>query len=129
MISILHQGVQNGLLGVEPVLGLVEDHAVGALDDLVGDLLSPVGGEAVHHNACGLGDGQQLVVDLVGLEQLDGVLLRGLVAHGDPGVGVQHIGIHAGLLGVVGRDDLGSVGLGDLGSLPHDLGVGHAAST
>ena len=41
-VSILHQGVQDGLLGVEPVLGLVEAHAVGALDDLVRDLLSPV---------------------------------------------------------------------------------------
>ena len=43
MGSILHEGVEDGLLGVEPVLGLVEDHAVGALHDLVGDLLSPVG--------------------------------------------------------------------------------------
>ena len=48
-----HQHDHNGLLGVQPVLGLVEDHAVRALHDLGRDLLAPVGGEAVHHDAGG----------------------------------------------------------------------------
>ena len=125
-VSALHQGVEDGLLGVEPVLGLVEDDALRSVDDLGGDLLSPVRGEAVHYDAGGLRDAEQIGIDLVVVEQLDRVLDGGRIAHRHPGVGVKDVRILAGLLGLVGCDDLGTGLLCNLGCPPHDLGVGHA---
>ena len=66
-----------------------------------------------------------VVVDLIRLKELHGVLLGRLVAHGDPGVGIEHIGVDAGLLRVMGCDYLAAVLLRDLGGPPHDLRVGH----
>lgn len=61
----LHQQIQHRLLGVEAVFRLVEDLVSVGLKDLGGDLLPPVGGEAVLHHGLGVGHGHHGVVDLV----------------------------------------------------------------
>ena len=43
------------LLHVQPVLRLVEHHRLRPVDDLVGDLLAAVGGQAVHEEGVRLG--------------------------------------------------------------------------
>src|SRR5882724_9102666 len=50
--SLLHlseeEKLHQRLLGVQPVLGLVPDHALRPVDHLGGDLLAAVRGQAVH---------------------------------------------------------------------------------
>ncbi len=48
-----HQETEDRLLGVEAVLRLLEDLVGVGLKDLGGDLLAPVGGQAVLHHAAG----------------------------------------------------------------------------
>ena len=50
---------EQGLLGVQPVLGLVPDHRLRAVDDLGGDLQAPVGGQAVQDDRVGGGAGHE----------------------------------------------------------------------
>jgi len=42
-----HQGLQDGLLHVQAVLGLTPDLGLGSLQDLLADLLPAMGGQAV----------------------------------------------------------------------------------
>ncbi len=88
---------ENALLGVQAVLRLVEHHRLRPVDDLVGHLLAPVGGQAVHEQRVGLGAGHQPVIDLVGLQQV--VPARAVaVAHRHPGVGDDAVGAFHGLV-------------------------------
>src|SRR5207248_1508102 len=48
--GLREQLVEDGLLSVDPVLRLIEDYRVLALDHLVGDLLPAMGRQAVHHD-------------------------------------------------------------------------------
>src|SRR3989338_696133 len=68
----------HGLLGVEPVLRLIEHDALRAVEDAVGDLLAPMGRQAVHHERRGLGEAEQRLVDLVAAEHLEPPLALGL---------------------------------------------------
>src|ERR671916_124396 len=56
---------EQGLLGVEAVLGLVVDDRARAVEHGVGYLLAAVGRQAVHHQGPGAGGVEQGVVDLV----------------------------------------------------------------
>src|SRR6185437_10194202 len=47
----LQQPREEGLLGVQAVLGLLPDHAVWPVDDVRGDLLAAVGRQAVQDQA------------------------------------------------------------------------------
>ena len=126
---------------MHPVLGLVEDDALGAFEDFVGDLhrvaakalahlpahgglVVVVGGQAVHEHGVGACNVHQLLVDLVWCQVVDalGPHLHRL-AHGHPDVGVQHVGPLGGLGGVLFKGD-GGTGLGgDLLTLGHQLRV------
>ena len=53
LIGALQQEGQQRLLRVQPVLGLVPDDALRAVDDLGRDLLAAVGGQAVQHDRVG----------------------------------------------------------------------------
>ncbi len=104
---------------MHPVLALVEDGALGPLDDAVGHLLAPVAGEAVHEDGVGLRPRDGLVVDLVGGEGLL-PLLDVLVAHAVEGVRVDDVGAREGLLEVVGDHHLRAPLLGVLLGEVHD---------
>ena len=69
----------------------------------------------MHEDGGGLGVGHQLLVDLVVLQQRNalGPDLVGL-AHGDPDVGVDHVGVGAAFLHVLGQTDGAAVLSGDL---------------
>src|SRR3990170_4584889 len=62
---ISHQQGQDGLLSVEAVLRLVEDYRPRPLEDLVHDLLAPVGGQVVHADGGRWRLGEKLRVHLV----------------------------------------------------------------
>src|SRR3954452_5267231 len=51
--------LQDRLLGVEPVLGLVEDRRAGPVDDLARHLLPAVRGETVQEDGLGLGQREE----------------------------------------------------------------------
>ena len=55
---------------MEPVLCLIEDDTLGALDDLCGDLLSLVCGQTVHYHSVSVCDRHNVGVDLISLEYL-----------------------------------------------------------
>ena len=113
--------VDDSLDGVHPVLCLVEDDGLLGLEDFVGhfhlgdtELLGDVGadsglgivegGQAMHEDGSGLGICHQLGIDLIGLEQLDTLFPDGIrLAHGNPNVGVDDIGVGGAFLDVLGQ--------------------------
>jgi hypothetical protein len=121
-VAVLDEEEEEGLLGVEAVLGLVEDGGAGAVEEGGGDLLVADGGEAVHDDGLGEGEGEEVLVDLEAGEGGAAGLGLGLVAHGDPGVGVDGVDARDGLFGVGGDGDA----LGDLGEGLEALGGGDA---
>src|SRR5436305_15292847 len=63
------QPEQQGLLRMQPVLGLVPHARVRPVDDLVGHLLAPVGREAVQHPDIRSGPVHGLLLQPVGEER------------------------------------------------------------
>ena len=95
------------LLGVQPVLGFIENHRLRSIDDLVGNFLSAVRGQAMHEQRIGLGLGHQAGIDLVALENVVTVLAV-TVAHRHPGIGNHAVGIFDGSVGIVADHDRGA---------------------
>src|SRR5215217_2750291 len=118
---------QQRLLGVEAVLGLVEHGRVGAVHDLSGDLLAPVGGQAVQHHGVRGGGHHRVGGQRVGLEDQGPLAVLHLLAHRRPDVGVEHVGVLGGGGRVVGQLDAAAGGGGDLGGPPDHLGDGLVA--
>src|SRR3990170_4743766 len=89
--SMLDEFLQDGHLQVQPVLGLVEHGRPGPLDDLVGNLLPPVGGKAVHHDRLLAGHPEEVSVDAVLPERREAFPLLLFLSHARPYVGVQDV--------------------------------------
>src|SRR5437867_1840782 len=99
------QRQDDRLLGVEPVLRLVEGDRVRAVEHRVGDLLAPMGGQAVHDQHRGLREAHDRLVDLVAAERLLTPRSLRLLSHARPHVGVDHVGPGRGLPRVLGDLD------------------------
>jgi len=63
-----HEELEQRLLAVEPVLGLIEDDRRVGLEHFSGHFLAAMGRETVHEERAGLGERHQLIVDLEGGE-------------------------------------------------------------
>ena len=110
---------------METILGLVPDGRALAVEDLGGDLLPRMGGQAVQDDRAVIGRRQQVGVDSKGGEVCAATFRLGLVPHADPDVGVDRIGAGDGVAGVVGQ--LGAVALLELVAgrrRDHDLDPG-----
>src|SRR5438876_2433037 len=99
------QRQDDRLLGVEPALRLVEGDRVRAVEHRVGDLLAPMGGQAVHDQHRGLREAHDRLVDLVAAERLLTPRSLRLLSHARPHVGVDHVGPGRGLPRVLGDLD------------------------
>ena len=84
--------LQQRLLHVHPVLGLLEDPRLRTLEDLLGDLLAAVRGQAVEDDRAGRGAGEQRRVDGEAPEGLQPRGGLGLLSHAGPHVGHHHVG-------------------------------------
>src|SRR5699024_11339823 len=93
---LLQQEREERFLGVEAVLRFVPHHGSRSLDRLGGDLLAPVGGQAVQHDRLG-GAGEQRVVDLEGDEGFLSFGCLTFLPHRDPVVGGDRIRTGDGL--------------------------------
>jgi hypothetical protein len=102
---VAQQPGEEGLLGVEAVLGLVPDHRLRSVKNLGRNLIAAVGGQAVKDDGVGPGQRQGGAVDAVGTEQLKPRRLLLLLAHGDPGVRGDDVGAGEGLRRVGGDED------------------------
>ena len=71
---------------MQAVFGLIENHRMRTIHDLVGDFLAAMRRQAVHKNGVGLGARHQPAVDLITLEQIVAASAVA-VAHGYPSVG------------------------------------------
>ena len=87
---LTQHGHYDRLLGVQAVLGLVQDDAPFTVEHLGGDLHAAVGGHAVQNDRIILRQRQQVGVDPVGLEHALPLGRLVLLAHRHPYVGVQH---------------------------------------
>lgn len=87
------QPFQQRLLQVQPVLGLVPGSGLGAVQDLAGDFLSPVGRQAVQDDGIGPGVLQESAVHLVGGKDLFSRLSLSLLSHRGPDVGIDNVGL------------------------------------
>ncbi|KAG7666467.1 hypothetical protein KSW81_008416 [Nannochloris sp. 'desiccata'] len=85
------------------VLGLVPDDRLRAVDDVSGDLVAAVGGQAVQEERVGLRVRHHGRVDAVGAEGRDAMRLLVFFAHRDPGIGDDDVGPRDGR-DRVGRD-------------------------
>src|SRR3954452_18698099 len=101
---------EDALLGVQPVLGLVEHDRARAVHDLVGDLLAAMRRQAMHEDRLLAGGVHQPGVDLVGLEQVVTSALV-LVAHRHPAIGHDRGGAFDGLERVARDHDPGALAL------------------
>ena len=77
---------QHGFLHVQAILGFVKDLRCVLLEHRRGNLLTPVGGQAVLHHAAGICRRHQLLIDLVAGKGLLPARLFFLLAHGGPHV-------------------------------------------
>ncbi len=87
---------------MEAVFGFVEDNALWTIEDVLADFFARVGGEAVHEVGAGLGKCEEFGVHLIRRHFLETLRGFGFVAHRDPYVGVDHIGIFDRFLGISG---------------------------
>ena len=101
---------QNSLVGVKPVLRFFEAHVhVEVVHHGVRDFFAAVSREAVAHLAVCRSELQEFVVNL---ERQEVALLRGLfafLAHGDPHVTIEDVGVLDGFLRVVEHAVLAAV--------------------
>ncbi len=85
----VNQQLEQRLLRVAAVLGLVPDALARAVEDLGGDLLAGVRGQVVHRERARRGGVEQRVVDAVAGQRRAALLGGALVAHAHPHVGVD----------------------------------------
>src|SRR5438093_269536 len=97
--TLAHQRRKERLLDVQPVLGLVPDARLRALDHLGRDFLAPMRGEAVQEDGRGIGELHQLGVHRVAAERVAARLRFALLPHRGPNVGVDDVGARHRLLG------------------------------
>ena len=113
--------LQQGLLHVHPVLRLLEDARLRALEHVLGDLLAPVRRQTVEHHRTGPRAGEQRGVDGEAPEGLQPRGGLGLLPHAGPDVGHHHLGAGDGLARVPGQHQVPPGGLG-LGGRRAELG-------
>jgi len=77
--------------GVEAIVGLLEHHRLGSVDDVGRHLDPAIGGQTVHEHRRRIGERHHVGVDGVALELLHPLLLLGLLAHRHPGVCVDRV--------------------------------------
>ena len=77
---------------MKAILGLGEDHGAVAFHHVLSNLQSAIRGQTVHHDAVGGGVFQERVIDLVAGEIGDAFGFFRFLAHGNPCVGVKHVG-------------------------------------
>src|SRR5687768_17532351 len=82
---------QDAFLGVEAVFRLVEDGGGMGFERGFVDLFSAVSWQAVHDEGVGLREGDECLVDLIGLEALEALLGLRLLSHRDPDVGIKEV--------------------------------------
>src|SRR5919109_1677110 len=86
------KALEQRLLRMEAVLGLVPDGGTLAVEEVLGDLLAGVSGKAMEHDRALGCRREQLRVHLVGSEIGAPPRALGLVAHAHPHVGVDGVG-------------------------------------
>src|SRR5216683_3401977 len=80
--------MQDGLLHVHAVFGLIEDDRPGAVEDFRRDFQTAVRRKTVHEHGVRGSKRHQLWIHLVGLEGGDAYVLFGFEAHAGPRIGV-----------------------------------------
>ena len=89
-----HQPLQQRLLGVHAVAGLLEDDAARAVEHVVGDLLAAVGRQAVHQPACAAAPAPAAAAfTWKPANCAQALLALRFLAHARPDVGVDHVGL------------------------------------
>jgi len=114
--------MQDGLLDVHAIFGLVQDDGGRRVQDLVGDFRATVGREAVHEDRARGRVIHEFAIDLKLLEGGAANFFLGFKAHAGPGIGVN------GLDGVdrferIGKEFDARAGiLGDALAIGNDIG-------
>lgn len=122
VVEALEELDEKGHLGPHSVLGLVEDDALWAIDDLSSALDTTGGWKAVHEDGVLLGLGHELGGNLVWLEDSKPLLELALWnVVGKDGVSVDDVGALDGSIDIVGDDDLTTGLLAEFLALVKDL--------
>jgi hypothetical protein len=109
--------LENDFLDMEPVFGLVEDVVGMGFEGGFIDFHAAICREAVHDEGTGFGEPDQGGIELEGGELLDAIVGFDFLAHGDPDIGVEDIGVVGGGADIVGAVDPAGTGTGEKGGL------------
>ena len=80
----------DAFLDVEAVFGLLENSGRVSFENVLGDFLAAVGGQAVKDDMAGSGLLEETGIDLIGSE-LGFLAGLTLLTHGEPDIGVHHV--------------------------------------
>src|SRR5665213_2748130 len=105
---------KDALLRVQAVLGLLPHRRARPVDDLGGDFLVAMGGQAMHEDGVGLRLGHQRRIDAIGPEHGAALFLVLVLAHRNPSVGDDAIGAGHSSRRVGRRADARAFGLGPI---------------
>src|SRR6516162_6456768 len=101
---------QYALLRMQSVFGLVENHRMRTIHNLIGNFLAAMRRQAMHKNGVGLCARHQPAVDLITLKQIVAASAVA-VAHGYPSVGDDAVSILDRFFRVGADGDRGAGGL------------------
>src|SRR5260221_13613603 len=85
------QPYEYSFLNVQTVFRLIKDHGVQRVDDLIGNLLAAMGGQAGHESHMKLGELHERSVHLVGTENSGTHGLFLFLSHSIPGISHNRI--------------------------------------
>ena len=102
---MLEEVDEQGLLRMQTVLCLVEDHGVRTFHDFVGDFLAPVRRKTVHNDGLGRRAVNQFFGKPKGWEYRRSPISLGLLSHAKPYVRIENVGVRGGLSGIVDHCD------------------------
>src|SRR5579884_1569670 len=112
MPAVAQQEKQDRLLHVQAVFRLIEHNRARRIYHRIGDLVTTMGGQAVHEKRMVSGEPHQLFVDLVGSENLATLRRFSFLPHAGPDIGVNGVGLGHGCDWVVGNVDASAGGRG-----------------
>src|ERR1700693_6011585 len=108
---------------MQTILCLLENNRLLGVDDRIGDLLAPMGGETVHKNSMRSGDRNQFFIYLVWLKYLGALIGLVFATHARPSVRVNGVCPCYRIVGIAAKFDCCAGLPRDRARVGHNLGV------
>ena len=115
--------MQDGLLHVHTIFGLLQDHGIGSVEHFIGHFRAAMRRKAVHEHGTRSGLFHEFAIHLVGLEHLAADLFFRFKAHAGPRIGVDGLAAAHGFLRIGEEFDFGAGFLGNALGIGQNIGI------